>query len=89
MQRIESFNEICNYIITCLILNLGTIPNGEILYSHGLQVNYMIMGMFGVNALFVFKNLFWDLKQAIQRKVVYWRGKRKFTKQAEEGSVQQ
>jgi hypothetical protein len=85
----ETFNEMSNYIITCLILNLGTIPGGENLYNHGLQVNYIIMGMFGVNVLFVFKSILWGLKQSIHRKIVYWNGKIKLDKLAKKGSTQE
>ena len=78
MQWIEVFNEVCNYIATILILNLGTIPEGENLYIFGLQVNYLILGMFGVNALFVFKSIVVGLIKVITRKIVYWNGKSKF-----------
>ena len=78
-----------NYIITCLILNLGTIPGGENLYNHGLQVNYLILGMFGVNALFVFKSIIWGLKQSIHRYIVYKMGKRNFNNLATKGSTQE
>jgi hypothetical protein len=36
MQKIEIMNESVNYLVSCLILNLGIIPAGETYYEFGL-----------------------------------------------------
>ena len=80
MSKIEVFNELINYIVTCLVLNLGTIKDGTIHYNHGLQINYMILGMFAINALFILKTIIYRLYKTMYRKCVYCLGKRKFKK---------
>ena len=49
----EVFNECTNYLVTCMMVNIGQITDGKTAYDHGLYINTIIISMYGVNLVFV------------------------------------
>ena len=72
------FNEATNLLISInFLISMKSIPvkNAEMMYNIGLMSNYLLLGMIGLNILFVLRNLLLELRLSFIRKRNYYKEK--------------